>query len=202
MRKVIQHMVVSLDGFIEGPNGESDWQGYPFDEEMHRYFEELLNSVDVLLFGRIAYEGVVAYWPSATTDPQFQRMNDIQKVIFSKTLNKVEWNNARLVKDNIAEEVLEMKQQPGKNMLLNGASIGSTFRQLGLIDEYWLIVRPIVLGSGKPLFKDIKDRLSLRLLNAKTLSMGNVLLCYEPQKKEDKKIVTQEIGKKISSSGM
>jgi dihydrofolate reductase len=188
MRKVIQHMMVSLDGFIEGQNGESDWQGYPFDDGMHQYFEELLNSVDVLLFGRVAYEGVVAYWPSATTDPQFQRMNDIQKVIFSKTLSKVKWNNARLVKDNIAEEVSEMKQQPGKNMLLNGASIGSTFRQLGLIDEYWLIVRPIVLGSGKPLFKDIKDRSSLRLLNAKTLSMGNVLLCYEPQNK-DKKIV-------------
>jgi dihydrofolate reductase len=198
MRKVIQHMMVSLDGFIEGPNGEADWMGYPFDDGMYRYFEELLNSVDVLLFGRVAYEGMMAYWPSATTDPQFQRMNDLPKVIFSKTLNKVEWNNARLVKDNIAEEVLEMKRQPGKKLLLNGADIGSTFRQLDLIDEYWLIVRPVVLGSGKPLFKDIKDRLSLKLLNAKTLSMGNVLLCYEPQKK-DKKIVTQEIGKKTSS---
>jgi dihydrofolate reductase len=112
-------------------------------------------------------------------------MNELPKVIFSKTLNEVKWNNARLVKDNIAEEVLEMKQQSGKNLLLNGASIGSTFRQLGLIDEYWLIARPIVLGSGKPLFKDIKDRLSLKLLNAKTLSMGNVLLCYEPVTKQD-----------------
>ncbi|HZA48723.1 MAG TPA: dihydrofolate reductase family protein [Nitrososphaera sp.] len=198
MRKVIQHMMVSLDGFIEGPNGEADWMGYPFDDGMHRYFEELLNSVDILLFGRVAYEEMIAYWPSATTDPQFQRMNDLPKVIFSKTLSKVEWNNARLVKDNINEEVLEMKQQPGKNLLLTGASVGSTFRRLGLIDEYWLIVRPIVLGSGKPLFNDIKDRLSLRLLNAKTLGMGNVLLCYEPQKKA-KKTVTQEIGKKISS---
>jgi dihydrofolate reductase len=125
-------------------------------------------------------------------------MNELPKVIFSKTLNEVKWNNARLVKDNIAEEVLEMKQQSGKNLLLNGASIGSTFRQLGLIDEYWLIARPIVLGSGKPLFKDIKDRLSLKLLNAKTLSMGNVLLCYEPRK-EEKKIVTQEIGRKTIS---
>ena len=172
-------MMVSLDGFIEGQNAESDWQGYPFDVEMHRYFEELLNSVDVLLYGRVAYEGMITYWPHAISDPQFQRMNDLPKVIFSKTLDKVEWNNARLVKNNIADEISKMKQQYSKDLLLTGADIGSTLRQLGLIDEYWLIVRPVVLGSGKPLFKDIKDRLNLKLLKAKTLSMGNILLCYQ-----------------------
>ncbi len=111
-------------------------------------------------------------------------MNNLPKIVFSKTLQKVEWNNSRLVKENIVEEISTMKQQPGKDMVIFGSgSIVSTFMQLGLIDEYRIIVNPVVLGKGKPLFKGINDKLNLKLLKTKTFSSGNVLLYYEPAKK-------------------
>ncbi len=178
MRKVILHMVVSLDGFIEGPDKELDW--FVDDDEMFKYFHDLLNSVDAMLYGRVSYQLMADYWPAATSEFA-DKMNKMPKIVFSRTLEKVEWNNSRLVKENIAEEISKMKQQPGKDLVLfAGADIASTFRQLGLIDEYRIIVNPVVLGSGKPLFKDIMDRLNLKLLKTKTFSCGNVILYYQP----------------------
>jgi dihydrofolate reductase len=103
----------------------------------------------------------------------------MQKIVFSKTLEKVEWKTTRIVKDHIAEEILRMKQEPGRDMvLLGGAGLASTFMNLGLIDEYHLIVNPLVLGGGKPLFKDVKERHKLKLINAKTFKSGKVVLHY------------------------
>jgi len=183
MRKVIVSMMVTLDGFFAGPNGEIDW--HVVDEEFNEYANDFLSSVDTLLFGRVTYQLMADYWPSpsATTDDPIiaDKMNQLRKIAFSKTLEKVEWNNSRLVKGNIAEEIAKLKQQPGKDMAIFGSgSIVSTLTQLGLIDEYRIMVNPVVLGNGKPLFKDIHDKLNLKLLRTKTFRSGNIMLCYQP----------------------
>lgn len=187
MRKVIFQMMVSLDGFFEGPNGEIDWHNV--DEEFNEYSADLLSSVDALLFGRVTYELMTSYWPtpSATSDDPIiaNKMNSLPKIVFSKTLEKAEWENTRLVKENIGEEILNLKQQPGKDLAILGSSnLAATFIQLGLIDEYRIIVNPVVLGKGNPLFQGILDKLNLKLLKTKAFRSGNVLLCYQPAKKE------------------
>jgi len=192
VRKVIVAMQVTLDGFIEGPNGELDW-AMKEDEETWKDHFELMQSVDTLLMGRVMYPAYEKYWLSAPTNPsstknelEYARLADkMQKIVFSKTLEKVEWKTTRIIKDHIAEEILNMKQQPGKDMvLLGGAGLVSTFMNLGLIDEYHLVVNPVVVGGGKPLFKDVKDRLNLKLLKTRTFRNGNVLLYYQPAGKE------------------
>ena len=183
MRKIIVSNYVTLDGFFAGPNGEIDW--FIWDEEMAKYSKDILNTIDTILFGRVTYELMASYWPTATTeDPLItDTMNSLPKIVFSKTLDKVEWNNSMLIKENVEEEISILKKQPGKDMVIFGSgSIVSAFTQLGLIDEYRLIVNPIILGKGKPLFRDLKDKLNLKLLEAKKFRCGNVLLCYETMK--------------------
>lgn len=186
MRKVILAMQVTLDGFIEGPNGELDW-AMKEDEETWKDVFELQRSADTLLLGRVMYPGFEKYWlsvpanPSSTTNEiEYARLADgMQKIVFSKTLEKVEWKTARIIRDHIAEEIPKIKQQPGKDMvLLGGAGLASTFMNLGLIDEYHLIVNPILLGGGKRLFKDVKERQKLKLIDTKTFKSGKVVLHY------------------------
>jgi dihydrofolate reductase len=186
MRKVIFFMLTTLDGFYEGPNKEIDWHNV--DEEFNEFAINQLNSVDVLLFGRVTYELMASYWPTpaaTTNDPIVaDKMNSLPKIVFSKTLASVEWQNTRLVKENIAEEIAKLKQQPGKDLIIFGSSdLAVTFIQHGLIDEYRIMVNPVVLGNGKPLFKGIKDKLNLKLLGTKLFGSGNVLLYYQPDKK-------------------
>jgi dihydrofolate reductase len=187
MRKVIFQMMVTLDGYFEGPNREIDWHNV--DEEFNEYAVDLLSSVDTLLLGRVTYELMSGYWPtpSATSDDPIvaNKMNTLPKIVFSKTLEKAEWENTRLVKENIGEEISKLKQQPGKDLAIFGSSdLALTFIHLNLIDEYRIIVNPVVLGKGKPLFKGIHDRLNLRLLKTKQFRSGNVLLCYQLANKE------------------
>ncbi len=186
MRKVIVAMQVTLDGFIEGPNGELDW-AMKEDEETWKDHFELMRSVDTLLLGRVMYPAYEKYWLAAPTNPsstkseiEYARLADrTQKIVFSKTLEKVEWKTTRIIKDHSAEEILKMKQQPGKDMmLLGGAGLVSSFMNLGLIDEYHLVLNPVVLGGGKPLFKDVKKRHTLKLINTKALKSGKVVLHY------------------------
>lgn len=186
MRKIIASEMVTLDSFYAGPNGEIDW--FFWNEELAGYAIDLISSVDTLLFGRVTYELMASYWPSAappTEDPIIiDRMNNLPKIVFSKTLEKVEWKNTNLKKEIDAEEVLRMKKQPGKNIVIYGSgSILTVFMNLGLIDEYHLFVHPIVLGRGKPLFKDLNDRHKLELLETKVFSNGIVLLHYRTNKK-------------------
>ncbi len=190
MRKVIVSNLVSLDGFISGPNGEIDWFGW--DKELESYGKDQLASIDTILFGRVTYELMASYWPAATaaTDNQMiiDAMNNLPKIVFSKTLEKAEWKNSRLVKENIAEEITKLKRQPGKDMVIYGSgSIVSALAQAGLIDEYRIFVNPVVLGSGKPFFKDITNRLALKLLNTKTFGNGLVLICYRPEEKNNQR---------------
>ena len=187
MRKVILSNMVTLDGFFEGPNKELDWQ--IVDGENKEYAIDLLSKVDALLFGRVTYQLMADYWPAAATNPSTpksdleiaDKMNNLPKIVFSKTLQEVKWNNSRLIKENIAKEISKMKQQPGKDMVIFGSgSIVSTFMQHGLIDEYRIIVNPIVLGNGNPLFKGINGKQNLKLLNTKVFDSGIVILFYEP----------------------
>jgi dihydrofolate reductase len=187
MRKLFVFNLVTLDGYFEGPNREIDWHNV--DAEFNEYAIDMLNSVDTLLFGRVTYELMASYWPTSDAiknDPIVaEKMNTLPKIVFSKTLNKVGWNNTRLVKDVISKEIEKMKQVPGKDIVILGSgSIMSEFAQRGLIDEYRIMVNPIVLGDGKPLFKGIKDRLNLKLTKTRTFGNGNVLLYYQPVKKE------------------
>lgn len=188
MRKVILSVMVSLDGFIEGPNKEIDW--HVWDKEMDQFMGRFFDRIDTILLGRKTYELLVGYWPSAsepTDDPVItERMNNLPKIVFSKTLEKVEWN-ARLVKENIAEEILQLKQQSGKDMVIfGGANLASTFMQHNLIDEYQIIVNPVVLGGGKPLFHPDslreEGKCDFKFLKVTAFHCGNVILSYEPER--------------------
>jgi dihydrofolate reductase len=180
--------LITLDGYFEGPNREIDWHNV--DEEFNEFAIEQLNSTDLLIFGRVTYELMASYWPTETAvknDPIVSgKMNSLPKIVFSKTLTSVNWNNTKLVKENIVEEVMRLKQQPGKDMFIFGSSnLSLTFIKHGLIDEYRIIVNPVVLGRGKPLFKGIDSRLNLKLVKTRTFKSGNILLYYEPAKLND-----------------
>src|SRR5438270_2965882 len=168
MRKVIVTMWVTLDGFIAGPNGEMDW--VMVDDEMGKYEDDIVSSADTLILGRVTYESFAGAWPHVPENPSASKgeieyahkLNAMAKLVFSKTLDKAEWNNSKLMREVLPEEVEKMKREPGKDMVIYGsASIVQTLTNLGLIDEYQLLVHPVVLGSGKPLFKNIKDRVNL-----------------------------------------
>ena len=182
MRKLFAFNMVSLDGFFEGPNRDINWHNV--DDEFNQFAIEQTSAVDTILFGRVTYELMAGYWPTpaATTDDPViaDLMNRLPKIVFSRTLQKAEWNNTRLIKDHIAEEITTLKQQPGKDLALFGsANLLSTLIQMGLIDEHRIIVNPIVLGSGTPLYQGLKEKLNLKLLKTKTFRNGNVLLYYQ-----------------------
>ena len=183
MRKVFLFMMVTLDGFFEGPNHEIDWHNV--DEEFNEFAIQQLDEIDTLLFGRVTYEGMASYWPTQfakENDPMVaDKMNSVPKLVFSKTLDKAEWNNSRLVKEHIAEELSRLKQQQGGDLAIFGSSdLTVSLLEMGLVDELRIMVNPVVLGSGKRLFEGIHDRLKLRLLKTKTFGSGNVLLYYQP----------------------
>lgn len=184
MRKVFLFNMTTLDGFFKGPNQDISWHNV--DEEFNEFAIEQLNEIGTLLFGRVTYQVMASYWPTEfaiSNDPAVAGlMNSLPKIVFSRTLDQAEWNNSRLVKENVAEEVLKLKQQSGKDIAIFGSSdLAVTLAKHGLIDEYRIIVNPVFLGSGTSLLKGIKDRLKLKLLKAKTFESGNVLLYYAPE---------------------
>jgi dihydrofolate reductase len=186
MRKVILANLISLDGFFEGLNHDISWHNV--DKEFNEYAIDFLNSLDTLLFGRVTYQLMESYWPTqaALNDDQViaAKMNSLQKIVFSKTLDRAEWNNTKLVKENAVEEVRKLKQQPGNDIAIFGSSdLSLTFIKHNLIDEYRITVNPLFLGDGKALFKGIKERLDLKLVKTRTFNSGNVMLHYEPKSK-------------------
>jgi dihydrofolate reductase len=177
MRKVVLSMMVSLDGYIESSNPEEYWHNW--NEEMSAYMMDFFKTVDTFIYGRKSYEDMIAYWPPLT-DEFATVMNQTQKLVFSRTLDKVNWNSTLITKDPV-DEIQRMKQQDGKNLVLfAGADLAETFIKNNLIDEYRLIVNPIVLGGGKPLFKNINQPFSLKLNDTIIFNCGNVILIYEP----------------------
>ena len=164
VRKIIAQEMVSLDGFFAGPGGELDW--FVWDDDLKNYTIGLFDTIDTLLFGRVTYELMAGYWPTTKEeDPAItEGMNNLPKFVFSRSLDKTDWNNSVLVKDIVPQEIVKMKQRPGRDMVIFGSgSIVSKFAGLGLIDEYRLIVNPVVLGNGKPLFKGLQGSVAARV---------------------------------------
>ncbi|MGD0750562.1 MAG: dihydrofolate reductase family protein [Anaerolineales bacterium] len=186
MRKLVFFMLTSLDGNYEGPGHGIDWHNV--DVEFNEFANAQLDSVDMLLFGRVTYEMMAAFWPTDAAmknDPVIATaMNRLPKIVFSRTLSSATWQNTRLVKDNVAEQVTKLKKQPGKDLIIFGSSdLSVSLIQAGLIDEFRIMVNPIALGNGKALFKGLPGRLNLELIKTRTFQSGNVVLFYRPKGK-------------------
>ena len=184
MRKVIAAINMTLDGFCDHTAGIPD-------EEIHYHYADLLNNAGVVLYGRITYQ-LMQYWQTLLNNPSGEKSMDdfamaidkIPKIVFSHKLKNTEWNSAKLSNQPIEEEVLELKQQSGKDILVGSRSLIIQLMKLNLIDEYQLCVHPVVAGSGLPLFENINDRTILKLIKTKTFSGGAVTLYYEPTKND------------------
>jgi dihydrofolate reductase len=180
MSKVILWDMLSLDGYFEGPEkGGIDW--FRFDDELEQYILENQQSAGTLLFGRVTYEGMAAYWPSAEGQIA-DFMNSVPKVVFSRTLERADWINTRLVKENVPDEVATLKQQPGGDIFVFGsADFSATLIEHGLVDEYRFGINPVMLGSGTPFFKGGLPKVNLTLLESRPLKSGLVILHYKPE---------------------
>lgn len=183
MRKVIAAMSMSLDGFC-------DHTEMIADDETHQHFNDLLRNADTILFGRTTYQLMESYWPEVVKNPTGNEsedefailIDDISKIVFSRTLENIAWKNTTLKNEVTAEDILALKNQPGKNIIVGSPSLIVALSKLDLIDEYHLVVHPVVLGHGLTLFKNITDRINLKLLRTKTFNCGAVALYYESTK--------------------
>jgi dihydrofolate reductase len=186
MRKLIVFNHVTLDGYFVDLNGDMSWAHSGSDDaEWNAFVAENASGGGELVFGRITYELMASYWPTPQAIRNFptvaEGMNKMPKVVFSRTLEKVSWKNTKLVKGAIAREIRKMKDEPGDGMVIFGS--GNVISQLaveGLIDEYQVVVNPVVLGKGRTMFDGIKKKLNLKLVKSRTFGNGKVLLCYEP----------------------
>ena len=175
---------MTLDGFC-------DHTAMIADEEIHQHYNELLSNANTLIYGRITYQLMEGYWPTVVKNPTGNKpmdefavlIDNISKIVFSRTLQHVDWKNTELKKEIIKEEILELKEQTGKNILVGSPGLIVAFTQLDLIDEYQLGLQPTVIGSGLSLFKNTRERIDLKLLKTKTFGCGALMLYYEPTKK-------------------
>jgi dihydrofolate reductase len=183
MRKIIAAINMTLDGFC-------DHTAIPADEELHQHYAELLDNAGVLLYGRITYQ-LMQFWQTLIKNPSGEKsmddfamaINKVPKIVFSHTLKNTDWDSAKLSNQPIEQEVLELKQQSGKDIFVGSRSLIVALMQLALIDEYQLCIHPVIVGNGLPLFKDINDRTILKLIKTKTFSSGAITLYYEPTNK-------------------
>lgn len=184
MRKLIAGINMTLDGYC-------DHTAMIADDEIHQHYNDLLRDAGTLIYGRITYQLMECYWPLLVKDPSGNQQADefavlidnISKMVYSRTLEDVTWKNTELKHELIREEIVALKQQPGKSILVGSPSLIVAFAQLDLIDEYQLAIQPTILGSGLTLFKDITDRINLNLLKTKTFGSGVVVHYYETVKK-------------------
>jgi len=183
--------MVSLDGYFAGPKGDISWHNT--DEEFGKFADEQTAMFGTQIYGRITYQAMASYWPTADAiknDPVVAKlMNTTPKIVFSKTLKNVKetenWKNIKLFKNINPEEIKKLKIQKGRDIVVFGSgTIVQQFTNLGLIDEYWIMINPVVLGKGKLLFKNIKDKLNLKLLKTRTFKNGNILLYYKQANKK------------------
>lgn len=183
MRNVIMWNVMTIDGFFEGPKSwDIDFHNYAWGEELEQFSIEQSKSVGTLLFGRVTYEGMAAYWSTENAEKgeTTDFMNSVPKIVFSKTLEKADWNNTRLVKTNAEDEVAKLKQESGKDLYIFGsANLSASLMKRGLIDEYRLGIAPVVLGGGNPLFKPMPS-VPMKLLEARPLKTGCIIAYYQP----------------------
>lgn len=182
MRKLIVFNAITLDGYYEGLNHEIDW--HQVDDEFNVFAVDQIKEFDAILFGRMTYELMSDYWPTeaaAQDDPIVAKMmNATLKFVFSNTLKTVEWNNTTLLSGNLKDCIQKLKAQPGKDIIIFGSGkLTSSLTELGLIDEFRLMVNSVILGTGHPLFEGISERISLELTRSRQFKSGNVLLTYK-----------------------
>lgn len=184
MRKLIAAINMTLDGFC-------DHMSMVADDELHEHYNDMLRNAGVLVYGRITYQLMENHWPGVVKNPTGNKPTDdfavlidnIPKVVFSHTLKNVGWKNVKLAKKGIKEEVLDLKQQPGKDIFVGSRSMIVTLANLDLIDEYQICVHPVVAGKGSSLFNDIHNKFILKLLKTKTFGTGTIALYYEPTRR-------------------
>jgi dihydrofolate reductase len=183
MRKIVLMMSVSVDGFMAGPGGDLGWQ--LVDEELHGHFNDWLAGASAFLDGRVTYELMAEFWPTADADPaspprmaEFAGIwRDKPKFVFSRALERADWNTT-VLRDVVPEQIRAIAAQPGGDMVIGGADLAASFLQLGLVDEFRIYVHPIIIGRGKPLFAPSDVTVRLRLAETRTFGSGVVLLRY------------------------
>lgn len=184
MRKLIAGFNLSLDGYCDHTLGIPD-------DDLHEHYNDLLRNADTLLYGRITYELMESYWPLIVNEPTGNKAEDdfavlidnISKILYSRTRDEVRWKNTELKRELVKEEVQALKSQPGKNILAGSRSMIAALTRLDLIDEYQLCIMPMIAGSGLEFFADMKQRVDLTLTNTKTFTSGAIVLYYEPKRK-------------------
>ncbi len=190
MRRLAVFNMISLDGYFVDANGDMSWahSDRSHDAEFNEWVQNNAKGGGELLFGRNTYDLMVKHWPTPAAkqnDPVVaEGMNSMKKVVFSRTMDRATWNNTKLVKDNMVEEVRKMKRESGPGMVIMGS--GEIISQLapeGLIDEYQMLVIPIILGKGRTMFEGVKEKINLKLTKSRAFANGNVLLSYETEKK-------------------
>lgn len=178
-------MHASLDGFVGGPNGEMNW--ITVDDEIFDFVGTMTDQADTALYGRVTYEMMEAYWPTAADQPNATSHDKehsvwyarVAKVVLSTTLDGTGLQNTQVFRDNLVDNITRLKQQPGKNILIFGSPRAShSLLQLGLIDEYWIFVNPVLIGQGIPLFQKVTDTIKLKLMESKSFASGVVALHY------------------------
>lgn len=184
MRKLLVFNSVTVDGYFTDMKGDMSW-AHQQDPEWNEFVAGNAESGGELLFGRVTYEMMASWWPTPAAAKQFpevaEQMNKLPKVVFSRTLDQASWQNTKLVKGNLAEEVRKLKEESGEHLVIMGSgSIISQLARENVIDEYQIVVNPIVLGAGRTMFDGIEGRLKLKLTNSRAFGNGNVLLCYAP----------------------
>jgi len=186
MRKLIVFNLISLDGFFAGTDGNIDW--HQVDDEFNKFAVEQTKTFGAIIFGKTTYQLFESFWPSAVNDPKMspedreiaKTIDDVEKIVFSKSLKEITWKNSKLVHEINPEEIKKWKESEGGPMVIFGSgTIVQQMTNLDLIDEYRLMVNPIILGKGKAMFKDV-DQVKLKLLDSKTFGNGNILLYYQP----------------------
>lgn len=186
MRKLVLFMHISLDGFVAGPNGKMDW--IRVSDDIFDYAGERTDQADTGLYGRVTYEMMQSYWPTAGDSPDASKhdiehsqwYNNVNKVVISQTMRGQQLPQTRIISDDVPAQVAELKQREGREIVMFGSpSVAHTLTDHDLIDDYWLFVNPVILGHGIPLFKDVDKRIELRLAECKVFSSGVVCLHYE-----------------------
>ena len=173
MRRIFWSQMVSVDGLSEGPEGELDW--HAIDEDFASYVTHMLGKIDSILLGRMTYAAFAHYWPNANSS-EATRMNEIEKLVVSTTLEKVEWQGSRLIK---IEDIVGLKHGPGRDIAIFGSStLASSLLELGLVDELRIFTVPVILGAGKPMIRPIGRRVSLRHVDSRVLSSGVVMSTF------------------------
>jgi dihydrofolate reductase len=184
MRKVVLMMSVSIDGFVAGPHGHAG--ALPEPDELKRWKLERIRQAGTHIMGRVTYEEMAAHWPTSTDD-YAAPMNEIRKVVFSKTLDAATWPESSIARGELADEIAALRRQRGGEIIAwGGAGFAQSLSRTGLVDEYVLVIHPVAFGSGLPMFRDLPKALRLNLLDAQSFDTGTVLHIYEPSDRAER----------------